>query len=62
MHIETNLPFECCERCQYFSLRCKRQDIFAGNELVTRELTIVCEHENLCRRLDENRKKDMDED
>lgn len=57
MEIRTDLPFDNCDSCPEFILDVDEQVIFADNNVGLRVLNVRCRNENLCRRLEYQRKE-----
>lgn len=51
--IRETFPYEHCERCPDCRLDVNQEMVFGDGGIVTRELTVGCKHEWLCRQLSE---------
>ena len=62
MYIRKNLPMPECDSCTEFILDVNEQVIFHLDRCSERILTVKCKNANLCKRLKENLKKQMEGD
>ena len=62
MIIKEDLPFTQCNNCPELILHVEEQVIFADDGILTRQLTVRCRNDELCKRLDRIRKEQADEE
>ena len=60
MQIDTIFPFKHCDSCPECILDIENTTLFGGNQIVTRQITVRCKNEDLCRRLEEVRNAERD--
>lgn len=60
MRIDTNFPFKHCDSCPECILDIEHTTLFGDNQIVTRQITVRCKNDALCRRLEEVRNAERD--